>query len=390
MTRPDDEIEDSELDNVDYEQLFNLSFRTQTVIFTVIFLIVTSFFYWFQFSMASNANKKVRQAKTILDNAESAPDELNPLTVELETMVHETEQERDWILDQLTADSFPNQLNRQLQNRFLNETARLRLPPNWKQQLPPNLEQWAARKRQQRTNEVEAFLTRLQSTLDEIEQRIERVETIRENHSIEPGEYGGSINRYLGVKSTVLTQIEKLRSTLETTEAKFDLPGTVFDQTVNLVDPLTKLALHFRGFSALTGAPPAYYHAERLLNDALRIDPQNPGAHYYLGEVYRELNLGAVASEYKIRALKWDPSYKRDTILKTFRNRLQEKPNDSRRRYDLAWALYEVGQKQESKKHLQKVLLQEHDNDSMVKVLARKRLKYIRNGEPPYNKLTNF
>lgn len=385
-----DNAEETSLTDEDHRQFFELELRQYAIVFGVVFVIVTGFFYWFINTMEANANKKVQQAKSILERAEDAPDELNPLTVELETMVSETEHERNWILDELTADSFANRLDNQLKDRYLNATARLRLPPDWKQRLPQNIQKWANQKRQQRRQEVKSFLERLDSTVTEIKKRIQRVEEIRKNEDIQPGKFGGSVRRYLNVKSTVLSRIRTVEDALDNAEAGFDLPKPVFDASVRLIDPLTKLALHFRGFSALTAAPSAYYHAERLLHDALRIDPQNPAAYYHLGVIYRELNMGPVAGEHKIRALKWDPTYKRETIVENFRDRLDEKPSDSRRRYDLAWALYETGQLKKAEKHLKEVLKQEFNESSMVKVLARKRLNYIRQGEPPYNKLTNF
>lgn len=390
MSSSDENVVNTELSEEDHRRFFEVGPGTLLVLFLVVFSIVTSFFYWFKYNMASNANKKVQQAKTILERAEEVPEQINPLTLELETMVHETEQERNWILDELTADSFAERFDKKLKNRYLNETARLRLPPNWKDNLPRKLRQWANNRRRQRRTDVNQFLNRLDSTLDEITQRIKRVEAIREEKSIKPGRFGGSVERYLTVKSNVLSRIETLKSDLNNAKAKFDLPRSVFDGALKLVDPMTKLALHFRGFSALTAAPASYYHAERLLNDALRIDPKNPAAYYYLGEIYRKLKLGAVASEHKIRALKWDPSYKRDAILETFRQRLEEDPSDPRRRYDLAWALYEVGDRQEAKKHLKRILREQQGKDTMVRVLARKRLRYLLNGEPPYNKLTHF
>lgn len=387
---PTDDIEDSQLTDEDHRRFFELDPGTYLAIFVVIFGIVTGLFYWFSVTMEANAHKKVQQAKAILKRAKDAPDSLTPLTLELETMVHETEKERNWILDELTADSFASRFPEKLKNRFLNETARLQLPANWRQRMPGYLKQWASKKRRQRRRDIKAFLSRLESTLTEIENRIERVETIRENENIQPGKYGGSVRRYLNVKSTVQSRIDSLQASLKTAKPRFDLPTPVYEGAVDLIDPLTKLALHFRGFSALTAAPPAYYHAERLLHDALRIDPKDPSAYYYLGVVYRKLNMGPVASEHKIRALKWDPTYKRKTILETFRNRLKQKPNNLRRRYDLAWALYEVGKMKEAKKHLKRILRRSRGTNSMVRVLARKRLSYILEGEPPYSKLTNF
>ncbi|MFB6346220.1 MAG: tetratricopeptide repeat protein [bacterium] len=390
MTPSSDDTDSNDPDGNQYSQLIHLGFKQQVILFSAILFIVGSSFYWFSSTMTANSNKKVQQARKILDRAKDAPEELNPLTLELESMVHRTERERNWILGQLTSDSFPNQLNQKLKNRYLNETARYRLGPNWKRNLPRNLEKWASKQRGRRANQVKAFMGRLKTILSRLEDRIERVETIRDEESIRAGEHGGSVKRYLSLKSEILNKIDSLQANLGEPTAQYRIPDPVFDGAVALVDPLTKLSLHFRGFSALTAAPAAYYHAERLLYDALRIDPKNPAAYFYLGKVYRELNMDVTASEHTLRALKWDSTYKRDSILKTFRQRLEEKPNDPRRRYDLGWALYETGHKEEAKKHLQKVLLQEYNKDSMVRVLAKKRLNYINTGESLYNKLTNF
>lgn len=385
------ELEESGLTNDDYESLFLFSPTFYGLTFLTIFIVLYGTFYWFQSTMRANSNKKVQQVRTILDRADTLPAEPTPLTLELEEMAHETDDERDGILRELAADSFTRNFRGNLRRRFLQQTTYLELPDNWQSRLPSELREWADSRRRERQDSIEQFLPELQSTFDELRDRIERVESIREEKNIQTGTLGGALRRYDSVRERLLGEMKDVRNQLEnTTIDSPDIPDPLFNEINDLVDPMSKLAMHFRNFSAFSSAPAAYYHADRLLHDALRIDPKNPAAHFLLAKVYRNLGLHDVAGEQLGRTLRYDPNYRRERILTQLRERLEEKPSDPQRNYYLGFALHEAGRLEEAKDHLRTAVSLAGNDNGMIKVLAEKRLEYIRTGEPPYSKLTLF
>lgn len=385
------ELEDSGLDNDDYRSLFLFKPRFFFITFGVIFIIILSTFYLFQYQMRSNSNKKIQQVKTILSRAEDLPEKPDPITLQIEKLAQDTDNDRHWIVNEIISDSFASKFESQLQNRFLRSTTYLDLPDNWRNRLPPELQQWAEKKKNRRFASLKESMNSLKTILDDIEKRINRLQKFRKKKDLKKESLGGELSRYDTNRKKVLNIIERLRETLQETKiSSINLPKPIYQELTNLIDPLTIMSMHFRNFSAFSSAPAAYYHADRLLHDALRIDPKNPAAYYYLGKIYRKLNLHNIASEHMVRALRYDQNFKQEKILNEFRQRLKEDSDNPRRVYDLAFALHEIGKKKKSKKHLKKVLKLERGTNSMVKVLAQKRLSYIQNGEPTYSKLTLF
>jgi tetratricopeptide (TPR) repeat protein len=389
--RTDPEFEETGLTNEDHESLFLFSPSFYALTFLAIFAVVYGTFYWFQSRMRANSNKKVQQVRSILDRADTLAAEPTTLTLEIEEMAHHTDDERNWILRELTADSFAKQFPGNLRRRFLRRTTYLELPENWRSRLPSELQTWAQSQRRSRRQDIETFLSELGSTLNDIRSRIERVETVRDRKDLRQGNFGGNLRRYETVKTRILSEMEDVRNQIErTTIDSPNIPDPLFGEINDLIDPMTKLAMHFRNFSAYSSAPAALYHADRLLHDALRIDPKNPGAHFLLAKVYRRLGLHDMAGQQLGRTLRYDPNYKREEILTQLRERLEKDPRDPQRNYYLGYALHEAGRLPEAKKHLRTAVKLVGNDNSMIKVLARKRLRYIRTGEPSYSKLTLF
>jgi tetratricopeptide (TPR) repeat protein len=385
------ELEDTGLTESDYTQLLRFSWKEQLVTFVAIFAVVYGMFYWFQTSMEANAGKKIQQVRSILDRAEDLSAEPTPRTLELEQMARRTDNERNQIVRELGADSFAENFEGRLRDRFLNRTTYLDPPDDWQSRLPPELQQWADRKRRERTRNIKAFLSDLGDILERIRERIDRVETIRQKKDLKAGTLGGELRRYETVRDRILNEIRDVEDQLQGASVREpNIPEPLFRETTDLIDPMTTLAMHFRNFSAFSSAPSAYYHSYRLLHDALRIDPENPAAHYQLGRLYRRLKLHDLAGEQMARALRYNPNFKREDILTELKRRQEQSPKNARANYYLAFALHETGELEKAEKYLTNVLELERNRHSMVKVLARKRLDYVRSGEPDYSKLTLF
>ncbi len=387
----DPEIEDTGLTEADYKKFFRFSWLQHLLTFGAIFAIVYGIFYWFDSSMEDNAGKKVQQARIVLDRAQDMSEEPTPRTLELEQMARRTDDERNRIVRGLAGDSFAKKFDGRLRDRFLQRTTFLELPDNWKNRLPPELEKWADTKERKRIQEIKRFLSDLKDILNDLQGRIDRVRTFREEKNLQEAKLGGNLERYETTRDGILNEMKDVENQLQDTSIKTpEIPDTLYHDILDLVDPMTTLAMHFRNFSAFSSAPAAHYHAYRLLHDALRIDPENAPAHYQLGRLYHRLKLHDLAGEQWGRALRYDPSFKREQMIGELKERLEQNPRDPRANYYLAFALHEAGELDRAKKYLRKVLEIEQNNHSMVKVLAEKRLDYVRNGKPPYSKLTLF
>jgi tetratricopeptide (TPR) repeat protein len=385
------DIENPGLSEQDYYDHFIISPKKLVPGFLVILALIGVLLYWFQSTMQSNSNLKVQQGKQILKRAENLSDTTTALTVELEQFAHETDDERNKILRELTADSFPSQFNRRLKNRFLRSTTYLTAPSNWKNQLPPKLKQWAQMQRNRRIKDIRNFFQFLRTTMNELDHRIKRLKTVRKEKNLKAGQLGNNLHRYDNLKAQLQKEIQDVRERLQTVQLTSpDIPSDLFKNINDLIDPMTSFAMHTRNFSAFSSAPAAYYHAYRIFHDAIRIDPNNPAPYYWLGKLFRELQLHNVAGQFMARALHYDSNFKREAILSHLRKRLKEKPNSPQRNYYLAFAQYEAGLYEPAEKTLRTVLRLERGTTSMMKVLARKRLNYIRNGEPFFSKLPLF
>lgn len=392
MTQPNNpDLEDTGLTEDDYATFFQFSWKQHLLTFVAIFVIVYGMFYWFSSSMKSNAEKKVQQAQTVLDRAENLSDEPTPRTLELEQMARRTDDERNRIVRGLAGDSFAKNFEGRLRNRFLQQTTFLELPDDWRNRLPSELQKWAETRRRERTQEIKQFLTELSGILGNLRQRINRADTIQKNKNLKEANLGGNLSRYKTARDQLLGEMEDVENQLrETSVSSPEIPDSLYRDIIDLVDPLTTMAMHFRNLSAFSSAPAAYYHSYRLLHDALRMDPENPAAHYQLGRLYRRLKLHDLAGEQWGRALRYDPNFKREQIIGNLEKRQEQNPRNPRANYYLAFALHEAGELERAEKYLKKVLEREQNRNSMVKVLAEKRLDYVRNGEPTYSKLTLF
>ncbi len=391
MSQPDDaEIEETGLSEEDFQQ-FLLGPKALITGFLIVLAITGALLYWFQLTMWSNSELKVQQAKKILRRAENLPDKPTPLTIELEQFAQETDEERNRILKELMADSFTRRFPDRLKQRFFQRTTYLELPPDWKTKLPEKLDRWAQRQRNQRQHEIEKFFRSLETTLSQLDHRMGRIETIRKEKNLQTGDFGGDLRRYDALKVRLNNQMKEVEILLNEVELNSPkLPPGLFRNINDLVDPMSSFAMHCRNFSALSSAPAAFFHAHRILNDARRIAPNKPAPYYWLGKLYRKLELHDVASQYMARALHYDPGFKRDSILSHLRERVKREPGDPRRNYYLGFALYEAGKQDTARKYLEKVLRLEDAENTMVNVLARKRLGYLRTGEPYYSKLPLF
>lgn len=205
---------------------------------------------------------------------------------------------------------------------------------------------------------------------------------------------GGVRERFHGAAQKLRREIRHVESRLSDTPYRGEslrLPPGLFREVNDLPDPMTRIAMHYRRLAGLTSGPDALVYAERTLRDALRIDPDNARVHYHLGRVYRRMGLTVLGSEQQLRALRFDPDFAHaGEILQRFRRRVEDRPGAARRHYDLGFALHATGDHEAARRHLQEVLRLEEGTSSLVKVLARQRLRYLQTGEPAYSKLPNF
>ncbi len=344
--------------------------------------------------MRRHSNMRVAEATYILDRADTVSAEITPTTLELEEMVVEVAQERDWLFEQMSMDGRAEEIDAELEQRFLDQSFHFELPDDWREQIPPQLQEWHDGELDQRRAEVAALYSELVNFAERNLERQQRADELLEE--LDPGEeFSETLDRYEAHRSNYIAALEQLKSQAETAAADAGeeprLASSVYDAMLELPNLLNRTQLQYRRLSALTSAPPAYFYAERYLRDALRIDPRNPEAKYQLGRVYDYLDLDEVSGEHYARAIKADPGYERaGEIIEMFEQRVEESPEDSRASYDLAFALHEYGEEDRAREQLYKVLNLEEDRHSMVKVLAEKRLGYIRGEATMYNQLTYY
>lgn len=345
--------------------------------------------------MRRHSNMRVAEATYMLDRADTVPEEITPTTLELEEMVVEIGQERDWLFEQLSRDGRAQEIEDELERRFLAQSFHFELPEDWREQIPSQLQEWYAGELDQRRAEVAALYPELINFAERNLERQQRADELLEE--LGPGEeFSETLNRYEAHRSDYIAALEQLKSQAETAAADAAgeeprIASAVYDAMLELPNLLNRTQLQYRRLSALTSAPPAYFYAERYLRDALRIDPRNPEAKYQLGRVYDYLDLDEISGEHYARSIKADPGHERaGEIIEMFEQRVEESPEDSRARYDLAFALHEYGEEERAREHLYEVLSLEEDRHSMVKVLAEKRLGYIRGEATMYNQLTYY
>ncbi len=376
----------------DYDKFLNIKTNWLTGMFCIIFVILSGLLYWFSITMRANSNKRVREATYIINRADTIPGKISPRALELEEMKINTQKERDWLLSKMAADSYAKRLQRQLRKKFQQNSFYINLPPDWKSQISPELQKWYNKKRQKRYAQLNRLYQKLPEFVDKNLSRLNRLEKIRK--SLELGDtFAAPLKRYESTRKRFRKTLLDLQKNLEKIgQTKLDQPRiipAVYQAMVPLPDLMNRMALQYRRFSSLVSAPAAYLYAEQFLHDALRIDPKNPEAYYQLGRVYQKLGLDVISSEHYIWALKAQSDFPRGPqIIEMFKKELQQDTTSARAYYNLAFAYHEVGRKQEAKKQLYRVLELEQGKSSMVKVLARKRLDYIKHGASIYNKLT--
>ncbi len=391
MSDRDPEIEDSGLTPEVYRNVLVSDPRWLFAYFLVVLAVLSGLLYWFASTTRANSDKRVREAVALLERADTVPRRVTPLTLEIEEMLARTQEDRDYLLNNLVGDTFPGYIRRQLKKRYRRQSGLYNLSEDWMSNLPPQLEQWHENRKQQRTQRVNRFLRSAAAILQDNQQRLSRLSTLRGQLELSPeldptlSRYEATRNRLRQRLNTALEAVKGLRATQPR------IPPEAFQALNDLLDPLTMMTLQYRRFSGFTSAPSALVYAEQVLRDALRIDPQNPRAFYQLGRVYDRLGMSVLSSEHFVRALRMNPDFeRRGEILARFRQRREERPDSARAHYDLAFALYETGQHEKARKQLREVLRLQQGQNSMVKVLARKRLRYLEQGEPPYHKMTYF
>jgi|GEM_PF-6588099 len=394
MSSENPDPRESLLTTEDYVKYIRVDFKWTLAMFGVIFLILSALLFWFGRSMRRHSNMRVAEATYILDRADTVSAEITPTTLELEEMVVEVAQERDWLFEQMSMDGRAEEIDAELEQRFLDQSFHFELPDDWREQIPPQLQEWHDGELDQRRAEVAALYSELVNFAERNLERQQRADELLEE--LDPGEeFSETLDRYEAHRSNYIAALEQLKSQAETAAADAGeeprLASSVYDAMLELPNLLNRTQLQYRRLSALTSAPPAYFYAERYLRDALRIDPRNPEAKYQLGRVYDYLDLDEVSGEHYARAIKADPGYERaGEIIEMFEQRVEESPEDSRASYDLAFALHEYGEEDRAREQLYKVLNLEEDRHSMVKVLAEKRLGYIRGEATMYNQLTYY
>ena len=409
----------------DYDSLITIHPKYLLLLFLGTLAIVGGALYGFQYIQRRNSNIKVEEARVLIDRGDTVPEEPGPRTLELEEMVAETEKEVNWLVEQLAAEKFVGNLQEELEDRYRQEmyySAHQELPSGWKDDLPANLQQWRQERISRRRAEIEQFLAELDGFLDRQKGRLDRVEEIR-SELADQGEMPPVGHRYEEARRELSQLLEEIEMELEGAVVEEpQIPSGLYELLAELVDPLSKFTLQYRRINALTTAPSAYLYAEQYLQDALRIDPWNPEGFYQLGRVYERLKADVIASEYYLRMIKEEPSYRRvPEVIAQFEEAVEENPEAARAHYDLGFALYEVGRHKDALGSLLNVLEEECDvagnldfivdtygegnyaearelvdetiartgcdSESMTQVLAEIRIGYILEGEPPYHKM---
>ncbi len=394
MSKQKKPSEQTNLTPEDYKNFIRIDNRWIIIMFTVVFGILSGTFYWYSITSHRHSNLRVDEAKYILDRADTAPREITPLTLELEELVAETARDRDRLLEILGADRQVQQLETELEQRFLQQTFHFELPDNWREQIPDNLDAWYAAELESRREALTAVYAELGEFIDDVRSRVTRGEEIKTGLNTGPG-FAETIERYETSRDALLTALDRIEKRLQTVTEDagngVQISPQLFDALVELPNLITRQKLQYRRFSALTAAPAGYLYAERYLRDALRIFPKNSEALYQLGRVYEAMELPVIAAENYARAIKVNPEFERtDQIIERFRQRVEETPENSRARYDLAFALHESGQPAAARQQLEEVLQLEAGEYSMVSVLAEKRLGYIDRGVSIYNRMSYF
>ncbi|MGM0381725.1 MAG: tetratricopeptide repeat protein [bacterium] len=424
MAEKGNDSENSGITPEDYESLIKIQPRNLILIFLVISLIIGGVLYGFSYIQRRNSNLKVEEARVLIDRGDTAPSSPTPRTLELEEMVARTEQDVNWLVDQLVADSFAVKIDKRLQERYRQQmyfSSRQELSDDWKDNLPDELKQWRKKKIGRRRAQLKQFIDRLDEFVAEQRQRVQRLDEIR-NSLAEKGKMPPVGGRYKEARSRLVGLLDEIEKQLENVSIEgYELPDKLYNPLARLVDPLSKFTLQYRRYNGLTSAPAAYLYAEQYLRDALRIDPQNPEAFYQLGRVYERMGKDVISSEHYLRMVKEAPYFHRvDDVVGKFEKIVEEKPGSSRAHYDLGFAYYEVGRRKEALEQLLKVLEGECNTGSlefiaetyaagrkkearklvdemiartgcnsrsMTQVLARLRIGYLLGAEPPYHKM---
>lgn len=377
----------------DYRRLFSLDARWLLGAFALILGLILLSLLWFNLSMQNRAQRKITEARTVLNRVDTLPRSPTLDTLELQEMVVETEDAREWILGALNRDSYPRQFRRRLRERYLDHTAHYDPPEGWRSNLPPEVADWARRRKEERREEIRRFLNRLPAALTRTLRHLNRAETLA--RTVQPdAPMGGVRERFRTAGDRLRRTVREVENLLADTPYRGEslrLPPSLFRAINDLPDAMTRVTMHYRRLAGLTSGPDALVYAERTLRDALRIDPDSPRIHYHLGRVYGRMGLEVLSSEQYLRALRLDPDLQQSgELLERFRRRVKKRPGDPRRHYDLGFALHVTGDHETARRHLMQVLRLEEGESSMVEVLARKRLRYLQTGEPAYSKLPNF
>lgn len=425
MAAENNEAEDTGISPEDYESIIKIDPKKLLLIFLVIAAIIGSLLFGFHYIQRHNSNLKVEEARVIINRGDTLPTSPTPETLELEEMVAGTEKDVNWLVDQLVADSFAANFDNQLKKKYRQRmyySSREQLPPNWKDNLPAELEKWRRQKTNRRRAQVNYLLQELDGFLSRQRKRLQRLEEIRGSLK-EEGEMPPIEQRYMESRKRFKEHLNAVESALDDAEAEGPkIPPPLYQALAKLVDSLGKITLQYRRISALTSAPTSLLYAEQYLQDALRINPWNPEALYQLGRVYEKMGKDVISSEYYLRMIKEDPSYYRvSDVVAKFEKFTEENPNSPRALYDLGFAYYEVGRHKDSLVNLLKVIENECnlkstefiidayeagnyaeakklvdelisrsgcESESMTQVLARERIGYVLEGEPPYHKMS--
>lgn len=427
-----DEYLDSNLSQDDYERLFTISWTWLGAVFLVILITLSSLLYWFVTSMRANSNVRVNEAVAMIEKYDNSADtrstEVSPLTLELEEMRINMEEDRRFITKTLIQDSYPRKMNERLRTRFLRQSFYTDLPEDWKQNLPEQLREYKREQDSQHVAELRYRLSRVPPLIESNRERLERLEEIRKNMDLSDT-FSRMLDGYKRTRDRFQTRIRNLESAMSdidtSTFTRRRLPGDLFRAMARMLDPISMMGLQMRRFSGLSSREASLVYAEQTLRDAERIDPKNPRVLYHLGRVYEKLGMGNVSNGHYLKALRvarGQDFERRDDIVSMFENVLENNPNSPRAHYDVAFAYYETNRKPEAFGHLLRVLENDcslgrlngiqnaYDNGnhkramalvdavtarkcgerSMVRTLAKKRIEYILEGEPPYYRLTYF
>lgn len=417
----------------DYKRYFLPSTRWMVGTFLVILLILSALFWWFQQTMRANSNDRVTEAVAMLERFDRSDTDANqdvtPLTLELEEMRAETQRNREFLAENLLHDSYPRQVEKDLKQRYLDQSYYGELPDNWREQLPQELRQWKQQQDRQQIARLRGFLKRLPTIVETHKENLSRLTEIRSELDF-PDTFTSFLKRYEQTRSIFEERLSALEEASEAVSSQefnqIRIPGELFQAAKNMLDPMLWMELQYRRFSGFSSAPASIFYAEQALQDALRIDPKNPEAYFQLGRVYERLGLDAIAGEHYLRALRVsrNEGYRRkQQIVSMMEEQQQANPGSSRALYELGWAYYEQGKEKQALHQLLRVIENEcslsplrgiektykenkkkramnlvqavinrecKGQSSMELTLTEMRISYILEGEPPYHRLTYF